>query len=26
VVNQLRERVTAVLNAAEEVYRQFECP
>jgi hypothetical protein len=26
IVNQLRERVTAVLNAAEDVYRQFECP
>jgi hypothetical protein len=26
LVNQLRERVNAVLNAAEDVYRQFQCP
>ena len=26
IVNQLRERVNAVLNAAEEVYQQLQCP
>jgi hypothetical protein len=26
LVNQLRERVNAVLNAAEEVYQQLQCP
>jgi hypothetical protein len=26
IVNQLRERVNAVLNAADDVYAQFECP